>query len=88
LTGRLKVDVVTYESVTVPAGSFMAFKIIGSLEGRRFFEQWYAPEARAFIRGILYDQRGRTTQEYVLVDYQKSDEPAEALKSQLESTPK
>jgi len=69
-----KCNVVNYESVNVPSGSFMAFKIIVSLGGSRFCEAWYAPEARTFVRIINYDSReGRVIRE--LVDYQKTEEP-------------
>jgi hypothetical protein len=67
-----------YESVTVAAGSFMAFKIVVSLGGRRFREGWYAPETRTFVRGITYDPRGGQVVNE-LVDYQKSEEPAGAM---------
>ena len=75
---RVKGDVVSYESVSVPAGSFMAFKIVITLDGRRFREGWYAPETRTFVRGVVYDSRGNPTVSE-LVDYQKSDEPAGSL---------
>jgi metalloendopeptidase OMA1, mitochondrial len=75
---RLKGDVVTYESVTVPAGTFMAFKIILSADGRRFREGWYAPEARFMVRSVLYDVRGGQVVNE-LVDFQKSDEPVGGL---------
>jgi len=81
-TGQLKVDVVGYESVAVGAGPFMAFKIVMSLGGRRYREAWYAPETRTFVRGITYDAQGGQVV-YDLVDYQKSDEPAGAISSDV-----
>ena len=76
--GQVRVDVVGYESVTVPAGSFMAFKTVVSRGGRRFRETWYAPETRTFVRGITYDASGGQVVSE-LVAYQKSDEPAGAI---------
>lgn len=75
---RVKGDVVAYESVTVPAGSFMAFRVILSLNGTRFQESWWAPETRTGVRGIVPDGRGGhiITE---LVDYQKSADPAGVL---------
>jgi len=73
-TGAYKADVVSFETITIPAGSFMAFKIVSSFAGRRFREAWYAPDTRTFIRTIQYDAAGRTTTTE-LVDYQKRDEP-------------
>jgi len=72
---QLKVDVVDYESVTVPAGSFMAFKIIASLGGVRFRESWYAPETRTHVRVIVYDLKGGGQVVNELVNYQKTGEP-------------
>jgi Zn-dependent protease with chaperone function len=71
---QLKADVIDYESVTAPFGSFMAFKIIVSLGGVRIRESWYAPETRTFVRHIIYDSRGGHVIGE-LVDYQKNKEP-------------
>ncbi len=70
----LKVEVAAYESVTTPAGSFMAFKLITSMDGRKVEEYWYAPEVRNVVRII---QRAGLFQSVTreIVDYQKSDEP-------------
>jgi hypothetical protein len=73
-TGPYKADVVSFETITIPAGSFMAFKIVSSFAGRRFREAWYAPDTRTFVRTIQFDATGRTTATE-LVDYQKRDEP-------------
>ena len=72
---RLKGNVVGYESVSVPAGAFMAFKIVLALDGRQFRDDWYAPETRTVVRRIGYDARGNQTV-LELVDYQRSNEPA------------
>ena len=75
-----------YESVTVPAGSFMAYKIVVAVGGKRFRQLWYAPETRTVVKSITYDPQGREVGSE-LVDYQKSDEPIEISKSQAEITP-
>jgi metalloendopeptidase OMA1, mitochondrial len=78
-TTEMKAHVVAYESTTVPSGSFMAYRVIVSLGGRRFRQVWYAPETRTVVKGIVYDAQGReTTSE--LVSYQKTDEPIDPLK--------
>jgi len=65
-------EVLAYESITVPAGSFMAFKISLTLGGRLFREAWYAPETRTYVKTVQQEQReGAVTAE--LLDYQKSD---------------
>lgn len=79
-SGQLKADIVSYESVTVPAGSFMAYKIVVAMGGRRYRQLWYAPETRTVVKSISYDAQGRETVSE-LVDYQKSDEPT-AMKPQ------
>jgi len=79
-TTSVKVDVEDYEPVTVPAGSFMGFRIVVSLGGRPFRKTWYSPETRTFVRGIQYDWRGEQVIINELVDYQKSDEPAGGIR--------
>lgn len=72
---QVTANVVSYESVTVPAGTFMAFRTILSLNGRRFLESWWAPETRTEVRTIMTDAReGQIISE--LLDYQRSDDPA------------
>jgi hypothetical protein len=75
---RLKADVVNYESVTVPSGSFMAFKIIVALDGVRYREGWYAPETRTFVRTVSYDSQGKEVASE-LVDYQKTEGQTEPM---------
>jgi Zn-dependent protease with chaperone function len=79
-TVPMKADVSSYESVSVPAGTFMAYKVVVSLAGRPFRHIWYAPETRTVVRSINYDAAGRAVVSEV-VDYQKSDEPVHALTS-------
>jgi len=57
-TVPMKADVLGYETVIVPAGSFMAFKIVVAMLGIRFMEAWYAPEARTLVRSVIYDSQG------------------------------
>ncbi len=85
---RYKGDVVAYEMVRVPAGSFMTFKIVLTLNGIRLREMWWAPETRTSVRSVVYNERGRPMTTTELVDYQKSDEPAGALEvaGQIDST--
>jgi hypothetical protein len=87
IAGRLKADVVSYEPITVPAGTFMTFKLVLSLSGTRFAEVWYAPEARTSARSIAYDSRG--TQQVVteLLDFQRSNDPIGSSTSEVISPP-
>ena len=75
---RLKGDVVAYESVTVPAGSFMAFRVILSLNGTWFEEFWWAPEVPYSVRVVTSDGRGGKIFAD-LIDYQKSADPTGEL---------
>ena len=68
----VKASVLGYEEVAVPAGEFMAYKIVVSLNGIRFREIWYAPETRTFVKTISYNaQGGESVSE--LVDYKKAE---------------
>jgi predicted Zn-dependent protease len=69
-TAPVKVDVLGYEAVTVPAGSFMAFKVIVAIRGVRFLEGWYAPEIRTLVRSVAYDSQGNQAVSELL-DYQR-----------------
>jgi hypothetical protein len=74
----MKAEVVSYESVVVPAGSFIAYKVVVALGGRRYREVWYAPETKTVVKSITRDDQGRgVTNE--LVNYQKGTEPTGAL---------
>lgn len=73
----VKGAVVSYEAITVPAGSFMAFKIVLTMGGARSGETWYAPEARTIVRSISYDSRGGQVVKELL-DYQKGEDPVGA----------
>lgn len=77
-TVLFKSQIVGYESVNVPAGIFMAYKTISSAGGSRFFEGWYVPEARAFIKSTTFNSSGQETTT-VLVDFQKSDDLSRTL---------
>ena len=54
----------------------MAFKIITSLGGIRYREDWYAPEARTYVRIIIYNEQGHQSAVGELVGYQLSADPA------------
>ncbi len=84
-SGSVKGEVVGYESVTVPAGSFMTFKIVVTLGGRRFAEGWYAPDAKVLARTVSYDVRGAQTA-VELLDYQKGSEAVVGVGSASGST--
>jgi hypothetical protein len=72
LTTRM--EVVSYEAVDTPAGSFMSFKIVASANGAKFREYWYSPEVRTVVRTWeRTDASGVVTTQ--LLDYQRSDEP-------------
>ena len=60
----------------------MAFRVIVSLNGRKFLESWWAPETRLPVRSIgSSDGRGGSVT-IDLVDYQKTTDPAGAFSSQ------
>jgi hypothetical protein len=70
---RQNVEVVAYEEVTVPAGTFMAFKIVhrgwyrnsrGS-SGRQDDTFWYAPDAKTDVRHFRDDGRNMYTRELI-----------------------
>jgi Zn-dependent protease with chaperone function len=77
----VKGNVVGYEFLTVPAGSFPAYKIILSMDGVRFWELWYAPETRTFLRAISYGSDGRQVVSE-LIDFQKSSGAAGPIKAE------
>jgi hypothetical protein len=67
---QLVAEVVSYESVFVPAGSFLAHRVVITVGGQGFCEVWYAPETKTVVRGITPDAQGREVISE-LVDYQK-----------------
>jgi len=69
----MKTEVVSYESVTVPAGTFMAYKVAIAVGGRRFREAWYAPETKTVVRSVTLDQQGREVVSE-LTDYQRGQD--------------
>lgn len=74
----LKANVIGYESVTVPAGTFLAFKTIISANGQRFRESWYAPDAKAVVRSIQYDSGGKGVVGELLEYSRTDDTPAKS----------
>lgn len=71
-----KSQIVAYESVVVPAGTFMAYKTVTSAAGAKFFEGWYVPEVRTFVKSINFNSNGQETI-MVLTDYQRISDLAE-----------
>src|SRR5438093_3823604 len=57
-TVAFKFNVAGYESVTVPAGEFAAFKLIATAGGRKFSESWYSPETRTVVKTLSYNVQG------------------------------
>jgi len=79
--GKRTFSVVGYEPVSVPAGSFMAFKIFTTIGGRKFSETWYAPDVRTTVKSVTQTAQGSSIVNE-LVDYQKSDEPISAIRTE------
>jgi Zn-dependent protease with chaperone function len=79
-SGKMKADVVSYEAVKVPAGEFLAYKIVVSLDGVRFSESWYAPETQTTVRSVTYGRGGTSTSE--LLDYERPVAFSGPIKSQ------
>lgn len=77
-TVEMRATVVSYESTTVSAGSFMASKIMTTLGGRPYRQVWYAPETRTLVKIVSYDSQGREAVRQ-LVGYQKTDQPVSVL---------
>lgn len=76
---KAKGDVVTYESVTVPAGSFMAFKIVLTVNGRRLRELWWSPGAAIPVKTITHNLTTGTSITAELVDYPHEADPASGV---------
>ena len=77
-TVEMRAAIVSYESTTVSAGSFMAYKIMTTLGGRRYRQAWYAPETHTLVKIVSYDSQGREAVRQ-LVGYQKTNEPVSVL---------
>jgi len=72
---KLRTRVIAYESVEVPAGSFMAYRAVSSTGANTIFEGWYVPETRGFVKSVFRDNTGKMLTS-VMTDYQRSDDPA------------
>lgn len=70
--------VVAYESVTVPAGTFMTYKIVRTAAGTRFAETWFSPEVRGMVKETTFTPTGQEVT-HVLTDYQRNEDTPEAL---------
>ena len=71
ISGNISRTVVmkSFENVTVPAGTFKAFKIIANRKGVKDI-YWYSPELRLYIKKITVHHRdGKSTSE--LIQYSK-----------------
>jgi hypothetical protein len=68
-------EVLAYESITVPAGTFMAYKIVLSMKGTKAYQYWYAPEVRNVVRFEIFAVFGMTFKGEEMIDYQKTNEP-------------
>ena len=75
---KAKGDVVAYELIPVPAGSFMAFKVLVTLDGTRWRESWWEPEARMAVRTTISDGKGGQIRAELL-DYARSNAEDAAL---------
>jgi metalloendopeptidase OMA1, mitochondrial len=75
VTFTTKGEVVAYESVTVPAGTFMAYKIVATVNSNRILQYWYAPEVRNLVRSERLAAFGLSSMTVEMIDYQKTDEP-------------
>ena len=75
VTVKTRGEVIAYESVTVPAGTFMAYKIVFSMNGNRILEYWYAPEVRNLVRSARLAVFGLSFTASEMIEYQKTDEP-------------
>lgn len=71
-TVKFKSQTVAYEEVSVPAGNFMAYKIVSAFSGTRFSEGWFSPEVRGMIKTTSFSPTGESTVE--LIDFQKSND--------------
>ncbi|HRH15209.1 MAG TPA: M48 family metallopeptidase [Azonexus sp.] len=76
--GKLRTRVQGYETVEVPAGNFLAYRVVSSTGGNTIFEGWYVPEARGFVKSVFRDSSGKMITS-TMTDYQRSDDPAGAL---------
>ena len=59
------------ESVTVPAGTFRAFKIVREVESSVVDQYWYAPDVRWYVKWV--GRRGKEEFEEVLQEHTPAD---------------
>ena len=69
-----------YEDVTVPAGTWKAFKVESEAASSAFFTIWYAPEIKLIVRRIsettIGNPLGRTKSVYEMIDYTAAEKPS------------
>ena len=74
-----------YEDVTVPAGTWKAFKVESEAASSAFFTIWYAPEIKLIVKRIsettIGNPLGRTKSVYEIVDYTAAEK--QSPKTQL-----
>ncbi len=61
IAAMIRSQVVAYEPVTVPSGTFLAHKIAQSMDGTHFQDLWFAADVKYFVKQVSYDTRGHTT---------------------------
>ncbi|GLT22305.1 hypothetical protein GCM10007933_17640 [Zoogloea oryzae] len=74
----IRSQVVAYESLTVPAGTFMTYKIVRTTAGTRLAENWFSPEVRGMVKGTTFSPTGQEITR-VLTDYQRNEDTPGAL---------
>jgi hypothetical protein len=70
----------TYEDVTVPAGSWKAFRIESESGGSSFSTIWYSPDIKLIVKRInettVGHPMGRTKLVYEIIDYIAAEKPS------------
>lgn len=70
----------TYEDVTVPAGTWKAFKIESEAASSAFSTIWYAPDIKLIVKRInetaVGHPMGRTKTVYEMIDYSTAEKPS------------
>ena len=89
--GPIKVDyrVAAYEDVTIPAGTWKAFRIESESGGSSFSTSWYAPDIKLTVKMVsettIGHSLGATKSVYEIIQYSAKDKAS--LKSETQPTP-
>lgn len=67
-------EVVGYESIDVPAGTFMAYKVTTTAQGRKMQDGWFVPAVRGYAKTISYQSDG-SEKTALLTAFQASNDP-------------